>query len=122
MMGVAMLTCAQLLWCSATGSISGVVHDASGAVVPGAEVDALNTETGLKRTATTDARGLLLVPGAASGNLRSGRHHDWVQTVSANRGPLGGQFGLNRGRPIASSAGEAGGHRLHYGRAGGDYH
>jgi hypothetical protein len=33
------------------------VRDASGAVVPGAEVGALNAETGVKRTATTDAQG-----------------------------------------------------------------
>ena len=57
LMGLAILACVQFLWCSATGSISGIVHDASGAVVPGAEVIALNTGTGVKRTVTTDAQG-----------------------------------------------------------------
>ena len=42
---------------SITGSISGVVTDPSGAVVAGATVVATNTETGIKTTLTTDAKG-----------------------------------------------------------------
>jgi Carboxypeptidase regulatory-like domain len=57
MAGLLILTAAQFLWCSATGSISGVVHDTSGAVVPGAAVIALNAGTGVKRTVETDVRG-----------------------------------------------------------------
>ena len=49
--------CAQLAWCTATGSISGVVRDTSGASIPGAEVVALNTGTGVKRTVETNAEG-----------------------------------------------------------------
>jgi Carboxypeptidase regulatory-like domain len=48
---------AQVAWCTATGSISGVVRDTSGAVIPGAEIAALNTGTGVKRVVTTDAQG-----------------------------------------------------------------
>ena len=44
-------------WGSVTGSISGVVHDSSGALIPAAEVVALNTQTGVKWTVTTDAQG-----------------------------------------------------------------
>ncbi len=58
--GAMIFVCAQLAWCSATGSISGVVRDASAAAVPGAEVVALNTGTGVRRTVTTNAEGFYL--------------------------------------------------------------
>jgi hypothetical protein len=44
---------AQVLY----GSITGVITDQSGAVVPGAQVTITNEDTGLKRTTTTDATG-----------------------------------------------------------------
>jgi carboxypeptidase family protein len=40
-----------------TAQMSGVVKDATGAVLPGAEVDATQTDTGLKRTAISDETG-----------------------------------------------------------------
>jgi Carboxypeptidase regulatory-like domain len=46
------------LHAQATASIVGTVHDSSGAFVVGATISAQNTETGLTRTATTDANGL----------------------------------------------------------------
>jgi hypothetical protein len=46
------------LWSQATtATISGTVTDASGAVVPGITVTAVNPETNLSRTATTDEFG-----------------------------------------------------------------
>jgi hypothetical protein len=42
---------------SITGSITGVVTDASGAVIPDAEVTAINTGTNIRATAKTDAGG-----------------------------------------------------------------
>jgi hypothetical protein len=54
----AFLIAAQVAWGSVTGSISGVVHDSSGAVLPGLQVIAQNTGTGIQWTSTTDARGL----------------------------------------------------------------
>ncbi|HWC17000.1 MAG TPA: carboxypeptidase-like regulatory domain-containing protein, partial [Terriglobales bacterium] len=45
---------AQVLY----GTLTGNVTDQSGAVVPNAKVDALNTLTGLARTTTTDANGV----------------------------------------------------------------
>jgi Carboxypeptidase regulatory-like domain len=42
---------------SSTGSLSGVVRDSSGAVLPGVTVTALNPATGLTRTTTSDAEG-----------------------------------------------------------------
>ncbi len=49
-------------WSSVTGSISGTVKDASGAVVPGATVTALNTGTGISESVETDAAGFYLFP------------------------------------------------------------
>src|SRR5215813_14308884 len=40
-----------------TAQMGGVVKDATGAVLPGAEVDATQTDTGLKRTAISDETG-----------------------------------------------------------------
>ena len=47
----------KAVWGSVTGSISGVVRDSSGALIPAAEVVALNTQTGVKWTVSTDAQG-----------------------------------------------------------------
>jgi len=57
MAGFLTFICAQLLWSTATGSISGVARDPSGGAIPGAEVTLVNSETGLKWTATTNAQG-----------------------------------------------------------------
>ena len=48
-----------------TGTISGTVKDSSGAVLPGAQVEVLNSDTGIARTIQTDANGhyaALLLP------------------------------------------------------------
>jgi hypothetical protein len=57
MAAIALLLGHQLLWASVTGSISGVVRDKSGAVIPDAQVMALNVQTGVQRKLTTDTRG-----------------------------------------------------------------
>ncbi len=49
-------------WGGVTGSISGTVKDPSGAVVPGATVTALQTETGIQQTTHTDAQGFYTFP------------------------------------------------------------
>jgi len=46
-----------LAWGSITGSISGVVTDPSGAVVSGASVVAIDTQTGVRSTVTSDTKG-----------------------------------------------------------------
>ncbi|MGC1617340.1 MAG: carboxypeptidase-like regulatory domain-containing protein, partial [Candidatus Acidiferrum sp.] len=43
------------------GSIRGTVVDSSGAVISGAKVTAVQTETGLERNATTDAQGVYVI-------------------------------------------------------------
>src|SRR5438128_5369199 len=57
--------CAQ-----ATGQISGTVRDQSGAVLPGVEVTATQTETGIARTAITNETGSYNLPNLALGPYR----------------------------------------------------
>ena len=54
---IAFLLASQFAWAGVTGSISGVIRDPSGAVVPGVQVVAHNTLTGLQRTTPTDTQG-----------------------------------------------------------------
>jgi Carboxypeptidase regulatory-like domain/TonB dependent receptor len=54
-------------WASITGSISGVVADPSGAVIPGASVTATDIATGIKTTVTTDSKGFYSLPTLAIG-------------------------------------------------------
>jgi len=51
-----------LTWASIAGSISGLVTDSTGAVIPGATVVATDTQTGVKTTVTTDAKGFYSLP------------------------------------------------------------
>lgn len=44
-------------WASITGSVSGVVTDSSGAVIANAQVVAIDTQTGVRTSVTTDAKG-----------------------------------------------------------------
>ena len=44
-------------WAQGTAQIHGTIQDATGAAVPGAEVKAIQIETGLTRAATTGAAG-----------------------------------------------------------------
>jgi Carboxypeptidase regulatory-like domain len=72
-LGVTVLTCfvcsqghAQVLY----GSLTGRVTDPSGAPVPQAKVEALNTETGVAQQVTTDGHGLYLFTHLQSGTYR----------------------------------------------------
>ena len=46
---------------STTGSISGVIADSSGAILPGADIVVVHTDTGLERRQVTDATGFFRV-------------------------------------------------------------
>lgn len=65
-----MLLCAGSLKADVTGSISGYIHDSSGAVIPDAQVVATSLDTGQQRTEISDAQGqytfLALAPGRYS--------------------------------------------------------
>jgi Carboxypeptidase regulatory-like domain len=54
--------CAGRAWGQATATIQGVVSDDSGAAIPGAQVTATQTATGLTRSTKTDATGYYRLP------------------------------------------------------------
>src|SRR5439155_17349940 len=56
---VALLACGFVssAWAQATAQVSGTVKDQSGAVLPGVEVTATQTATGVKRTVLTNETG-----------------------------------------------------------------
>src|SRR4051812_44694793 len=58
--------CASV-WAQATAQISGTVHDQSGAVLPGVEVTATQTETGIARMTITNETGSFVLPNLALG-------------------------------------------------------
>ncbi|MBI4464907.1 MAG: TonB-dependent receptor, partial [Acidobacteria bacterium] len=65
---LAMVFCASIALAQVTtGTISGVVRDATGAVVPGASVVVRNVETGVSRTVSTDAQGQYRAPNISLG-------------------------------------------------------
>ena len=53
---------------SSLGQVSGTVRDASGAVVPAAPVELLNTRTNVKSATTTNEAGFYIFPGIAPGS------------------------------------------------------
>ena len=57
-------------WSQATSQIQGVINDASGAAVPGAEVKATQVETGAIRTATSAGDGVYVLSNLAIGPYR----------------------------------------------------
>ena len=63
---VGALSCASV-WAQATAQISGTVKDQSGAVLPGVEVTATQTETGIARTTVTNETGGYVLPNLATG-------------------------------------------------------
>ena len=58
---------AGLAWADITGSISGIVTDSSGSVIPGATVTATNTQTGIRSVVKTDQKGFYSFPSLAVG-------------------------------------------------------
>lgn len=62
MVAVAMVVCVTIVRADASGSVSGTITDAGGAVVAGAAVTAIEVETSIKLTTTTDAKGVYSLP------------------------------------------------------------
>src|SRR5207245_4689883 len=63
--------CAQLAFAQVnTATISGTVHDASGAVLPGVGVAIRNQDTGISRTVTTNETGRYSAPALGLGNYQ----------------------------------------------------
>src|SRR5262245_43988973 len=57
-------------WGQATAQISGSVQDATGAVLPGAEVTATQTDTGISRMTITNETGYYVLPNLPLGPYR----------------------------------------------------
>ena len=68
LMGV-FIACSAM-YAQAVSQIGGTVRDASGASVPGVEVSATQTDTGLKRATTTDGSGVWAIPNLPLGPYR----------------------------------------------------
>src|SRR5438067_816174 len=66
---VCMLTCATV-WAQSTAQINGIVKDQTGAVLPGVEVSATQTDTGVKRTVVTDETGSYVLQNLPLGPYR----------------------------------------------------
>ena len=66
---VVLLTCllTTMVWGQATAQISGAVKDQSGAVLPGVEVTATQTDTGIVRTTVTNETGSYVLSNLATG-------------------------------------------------------
>ncbi|QEE27463.1 TonB-dependent receptor [Terriglobus albidus] len=67
---LAMLFPGLLLAQSDTGRVTGTVTDATGAVIPGATVTLVNTDTGATQTATTNGEGFYNFSAVVRGNYR----------------------------------------------------
>src|SRR5438132_4992609 len=66
---LSIITCA-VVWAQATAQINGTVKDQSGAVLPGVEITAIQTDTGITRTAVSDETGAYILPNLAVGPYR----------------------------------------------------
>src|SRR5678810_660666 len=57
-------------WAQATAQMNGTVKDPSGAVLPGVEITAVQTDTGIIRTTVTNETGSYTLPNLAIGPYR----------------------------------------------------
>src|ERR671936_1009226 len=57
-------------WAQATAQINGSARDQSGAVLPGVEIKATQTETGVSRDTVTNETGSFVLPNLAIGPYR----------------------------------------------------
>ena len=69
-LAIALLLGCAAIWAQASSQIQGVVRDASGLSVPGAEVKATQTETGTVRTVTSTAEGVYVLANLPIGPYR----------------------------------------------------
>ena len=70
------LVCCASVFAQEVAQISGTVTDPSGAVVPNVDVAVSQSETGLKRTATSDSKGFYVIPNLPLG-LTAWKRRRW---------------------------------------------
>src|SRR5213593_2722406 len=68
--GLFLCLCSSIAWAQSTAQINGTVTDQSGAVLPGVEVTATQTETGLTRSVVTNETGSYVLPNLPVGPYR----------------------------------------------------
>src|SRR5579862_9345983 len=68
--GLLVCLCSVSGWAQATAQISGTVRDQSGAVLPGVEVTAIQTNTDIRRSTVTNETGSYVLPDLAIGPYR----------------------------------------------------
>src|SRR5712691_4752025 len=68
--GVFLWLCSSTAWAQSTAQISGTVTDQSGAVLPGVEVTATQTDTGLTRSVVSNETGSYVLPNLPVGPYR----------------------------------------------------
>ena len=85
---LALCLLASPMFAQSTGSITGTVTDATGAVVPNATVTVRNESTGEERTTQTDSAGIYLVPSLPVGSYRVEVKSTGMQTTAAANLPL----------------------------------
>jgi carboxypeptidase family protein len=66
---VSVLSCSSV-WAQATAQLSGTVRDQSGAVLPGVEISATQTDTGITRTTISNETGSFILPNLPLGPYR----------------------------------------------------
>src|SRR5438105_1922764 len=59
-----------VMWAQATAQISGTVSDQTGAVLPGAEITATQTDTGVARMTISNETGVFVLPNLPLGPYR----------------------------------------------------
>jgi len=79
------MLCALLIWgaparASEGGTISGTVHDGSGAVVPDCVVTVRNSETGVQQSTRTNMEGYFVLSAVPVGNYEIEIHHPGFKT------------------------------------------
>src|SRR5260221_9259642 len=84
MAGLVIFSVAPTALAQSTGAIQGTVADATGAVVPNANVSVRNEATGEERLVQTDAAGLYSVPSLTLGRYRVEVKSPGMQTVAAS--------------------------------------
>jgi hypothetical protein len=79
LIGLTTITHAQ-----STATLEGTVTDSTGAVIPGATIQARNSSTGEERTVLTDAAGVYVIPSLPLGTYRVSTSASGMQTVAVN--------------------------------------
>ena len=99
-----LLIAASSVWGQAVSQISGAIKDQSGASIPGVQVTAIQTDTGTRRTASTDEAGSYILPNLPIGPYRLEATKEGFRTSVQTGIEL--QVGSNPVIPVTLGVGE----------------